>query len=257
MATSRHQSCTYYRDYLGGGGLALLLWRKGWDIHFNDGRNLPCLWPANTIIGDNNQLAVALLMSLPLANYLRTQTANRYVSWGLFAGMAFTLVSVVGSYSRGAIIALGTLAIFGWLRSRRKILFLVAASALLFGTLNFMPEQFWDRMNTIQGTEGDASFHGRVVAWQVAYEYANDHFPFGAGFYGPQLAPLFHSYFPAEDPHAAHSIYFQVLGEQGYVGLALYLMIIAGAFCRQPVSCMRPADERSLNGLLTSPVCSS
>ena len=35
--------------------------------------------PANTIIGDNNQLALALLMSLPLANYLRTQTANRYV----------------------------------------------------------------------------------------------------------------------------------------------------------------------------------
>jgi putative inorganic carbon (hco3(-)) transporter len=186
--------------------------------------------PANTIIGDNNQLAVALLMSLPLANYLRTQTANRYVSWGLFAGMALTLISVVGSYSRGAIIALGALALFGWLRSRRKILFLVPASALLIGTFNFMPEGFWTRMDTIQSTQGDASFHGRMVAWQVAYEYANDHFPFGAGFYGPQLATLFHSYFPTEHTHAAHSIYFQVLGEQGYLGLAIYLMIIAGAF---------------------------
>ena len=79
--------------------------------------------PPSSIIGDNNQLALALLMSLPLANYLRTQTANRYVSWVLLAGMALTLVSVIGSYSRGAIIALGALAIFGWLRSRRKILY--------------------------------------------------------------------------------------------------------------------------------------
>ena len=172
---------------------------KGGIFTLMTGGNYHVYGPANTIIGDNNQLAVALLMSLPLANYLRTQTANRYVSWGLFAGMALTLISVVGSYSRGAIIALGALAIFGWLRSRRKILYLVPASALLFGTFNFMPETFWNRMNTIQSTQGDASFHGRMVAWQVAYEYANDHFPFGAGFYGPQLAPLFHSYFPTEE----------------------------------------------------------
>jgi putative inorganic carbon (hco3(-)) transporter len=185
--------------------------------------------PDNTIISDNNQLALALLMSLPLANYLRTQTANRYISWGLFAGMALTLVSVIGSHSRGAIIALGALATFSWLRSRKKIRYLFLASAFLYGTLNFMPEAFWDRMKTIQSAEVDPSFHGRYVAWQVAYKYANDHFPFGAGFYGPQLAPIFNSYFPTEETHAAHSIYFQVLGEQGYVGLAIYLMIIAGA----------------------------
>ena len=93
-----------------------------------------------------------------------------------------------------------------------------------------MPETFWDRLNTIDIAQPDASMHGRIVAWQVAYKYANDHFPFGAGFYGPQLDPIFHSYFPEEETHAAHSIYFQVLGEQGYVGLAIYLAMIAGAF---------------------------
>jgi probable O-glycosylation ligase (exosortase A-associated) len=169
-------------------------------------------------------------MTLPLANYLRTQTVNRYVSWALLAGMALTLVSVVGSYSRGAIIALGALGIFSWLRSRRKILYLAFASAFLFGIFNLMPETFWNRINTIQTAQEDTSFHGRLIAWQVAYEYANNHFPLGAGFYGPQLDPIFHAYFPTEKTHAAHSIYFQVLGEQGYVGLAIYLMIIAGAF---------------------------
>ena len=105
-----------------------------------------------------------------------------------------------------------------------------------------MPEKFWNRMNTIQNTQPDASMHGRIVAWQVAYKYANDHFPFGAGFYAPQLASIFNSYFPMEETHAAHSIYFQVLGEQGYIGLTIYLMIIAGAFwssCPHHTHCPR------------------
>ena len=50
---------------------------KGGIFTLIDGRDLPRLWALNSIIGDNNQLALALLMSLPLANYLRTQTANR------------------------------------------------------------------------------------------------------------------------------------------------------------------------------------
>jgi putative inorganic carbon (hco3(-)) transporter len=227
---------------------------KGGIFTLVTGGNFHVQGPEHTIIGDNNQLALALLMSLPLANYLRTQTANKYISWGLLAGMGFTLISVVGSYSRGAVIALGALAIFGWLRSRRKILYLVLAGVFVFGTLNFMPAAFWDRVNSIQTTtaQDDPSVHGRIVAWQVAYRYANDHFPFGAGFYGPQLPSLFHSYFPMEEPHAAHSIYFQVLGEHGYIGLVIYLMMIAGAFwsSRQIIKRARDREELSWAGNL-------
>lgn len=206
---------------------------KGGIFTLLTGGNFHVVGPEHSIIGDNNQLALALLMTLPLANYLRTQSANKYISWGLLAGMGFTLISVIGSYSRGAIIALGALAIFGWLRSRRKILYLTLAAIFLFGTISFMPQTFWDRVDsiqTVQAGQEDASVHGRLVAWQVAYKYANDHFPFGAGFYGPQLPGIFNSYFPGESAHAAHSIYFQVLGENGYVGLVIYLMIIGGAF---------------------------
>ena len=38
---------------------------------------------------------------------------------------------------------------------------------------------------------------------------------------------------PMPDPnagHAAHSVYFQVMGEHGFVGLAIYLSIILSAF---------------------------
>ena len=188
--------------------------------------------PPHSIIGDNNQLALALLMSLPLANYLHQQSANRFVKAGLIGGMALTLASIVGSYSRGAYLALGVLAAVWLFRSRRKFLYLSFATVGIFLVVYFMPQSFWDRLQTIQTADTDASFQGRLMAWQVAYRYATDHFPFGAGFYGPQLAQIFNAYFPGETAHAAHSIYFQVLGEHGFIGLFLYLLIIVGAFVK-------------------------
>jgi putative inorganic carbon (hco3(-)) transporter len=121
---------------------------------------------------------------------------------------------------------------------KNRFLYLAAGAVLIVFVVQFMPDKYFDRMstmNSVDSVQTDQSFHGRIVAWQVAYRYATDHFPFGAGFYGPQLGPLFHSYFPGEKNHAAHSIYFQVLGEHGYIGLAIYLMLLAGAF----VSCSR------------------
>lgn len=94
-------------------------------------------------------------------------------------------------------------------------------------------DQFYDRVGTLSSVNAvseDGSFHGRWVAWQVAIHYATDHFPFGAGFYGPQFSGIFNRYFPGENPHAAHSIYFQVLGEHGYIGLFIYLAIIFVTF---------------------------
>jgi len=196
------------------------------------GGNYKVFGPPDTIIGDNNQLAVALLMTLPLANYLRRQSANAAVRWALMAGMLLTLISVVGSYSRGAFLGLGALAVAGLLRSKRRLVYLVFAGVIGIGVVYFMPQSFWDRMSTIGSAESDTSFHGRDVAWQVSWDYARDHFPFGAGFYGPQLERVFHAYFPTEDARAAHSIFFQVLGEHGFIGLAIYVAILAGALLK-------------------------
>ncbi|HEY1615638.1 MAG TPA: putative O-glycosylation ligase, exosortase A system-associated [Rhizomicrobium sp.] len=188
--------------------------------------------PADTIIADNNQLAVALLMSLPLAYFLRAQSLNKWISRGLLAGMVLTIIAILGSYSRGAFIGLAALGIFALLRTRRRLLYLGFATTLVIFGFAFMPEMYDLRIQTIGSASQDASFQGRLVAWKVAWDYAVDHFPFGAGFYGPQLPTLFHAYFPDETAHAAHSIYFQVLGEQGFIGLALYLILLALAFLR-------------------------
>jgi len=188
------------------------------------------LGPQGTIIGDNNQLALALLMTLPLANYLRGQSANPWMRRLLLVAMGFTVVAILGTYSRGGFIGFAALVAFAFMRSRNKLGYLLAVCAVVIPALMFMPDSFFARLHTIHDYANDSSFQGRVIAWHVAYDYARDHFPFGAGFYGPQLAEVFRIYYPQEMMHAAHSIYFQVLGEQGFVGLALYLIILLVSF---------------------------
>jgi putative inorganic carbon (HCO3(-)) transporter len=188
--------------------------------------------PEGTIIGDNNQLALALLMTLPLANYLRSQSGKKWVSLVMLACMGLTVVAILGTYSRGGFIGLAVLSVAAWLKFRKKLLYPVVAAMILIPSLYFMPARFFHRLHSIDSYGTDSSFQGRVVAWHVAYDYARDHFPFGAGFYGPQLPRVFNFYFPEVGARAAHSIYFQVLGEQGFIGLFIYLAILAYAFLK-------------------------
>ena len=59
----------------------------------------------------------------------------------------------------------------------------------------------------------------------MAWELAKDRFPFGGGFM-VWTRDLFAIYAPyAQQNRAAHSIYFQVLGEQGWAGLIFFLGI--------------------------------
>jgi probable O-glycosylation ligase (exosortase A-associated) len=71
---------------------------------------------------------------------------------------------------------------------------------------------------------------GRVTAWKVAMNIAEDFFPFGAGFDGPAQPIMFHSYYPDRQALVAHSIYFQVLGEQGFIGLFFFGLVLFLAF---------------------------
>jgi probable O-glycosylation ligase (exosortase A-associated) len=87
-----------------------------------------------------------------------------------------------------------------------------------------MPQQWYDRMATIETYQQDDSALGRINAWRMAFNLAKDR-PLGAGFESFRRE-MFARYAP--DPgnvHDAHSIYFEVLGEQGFVGLALFLVL--------------------------------
>jgi probable O-glycosylation ligase (exosortase A-associated) len=172
-------------------------------------------------------MALAAVMLLPVMNYLRMHTRMPLVRTGMSIAIGFQILMILGSKSRGAAIALAiTLGIF-LLRSRNKIVYAVIGVIVVGAALKFMPESYFERLNTINNLDADDSFQGRVQAWKVATMIAFDKFPFGAGIYVPQTAAVYQSYLPGAKPHAAHSIYFQMLGENGFIGLGLYLGLLA------------------------------
>ena len=185
------------------------------------------LGPPSSQITDNNSLALSLVMELPLAYYLSQRTQHRLLRIGLQVAIVLQIISVFGSYSRGAFVAISIMLAVFWWRNKNKVFYAIIGTIIIAGALSVMPDAFWERMQTLHNVSADASFEGRVQAWRVAFMYANDHFPFGAGFEGTAVGAIFHHYIPDVVLHVAHSIYFEVLGDQGYPGLALYLLILA------------------------------
>lgn len=184
--------------------------------------------PEGSMITDNNHLAAAMLMVFPLLNYLRLHSENRYVRLALLGAMGLTLIAVLGTYSRGAFIGLAAILPFFWWRSRNKALSLVVLSGLAIGALAAMPGQFFDRMNSIKTAEDDRSFAGRLDAWQTAINIANARPMIGAGFRAYEMSDVYARFNPETILNtglAMHSIYFQVLADQGYPGLVLFLAI--------------------------------
>ncbi|MEW6293389.1 MAG: putative O-glycosylation ligase, exosortase A system-associated [Pseudomonadota bacterium] len=181
--------------------------------------------PPHSFIADNNALALALLMVVPLFRYLQLHSDNKWVRIGCVAAMLLCVVSAIGSHSRGAFLALVAMSFFLFTKGRKKGL--ISALVLLALPLAWflMPESWTERMTSIKTYDEDASAMGRINAWWMAWNLAVDRFPIGGGF-AVVAADVFLRYAPnPEILFTAHSIYFQILGEHGFVGLALFLMV--------------------------------
>jgi len=74
----------------------------------------------------------------------------------------------------------------------------------------------------------DGSAQSRLDAWAYARALAAD-YPISGGGFETFTEELFTRYWPSRvgTIYGPHSIYFQVLAEHGYVGLSLYLMLMA------------------------------
>lgn len=181
--------------------------------------------PSGSFIEDNNTLALAIIMGIPLFRYLQLQSENIWAKRGCLAALVLCAVSAIGSQSRGAFLALLAMGFFLWTKSRQKALIAVLILLAIPAVLIFMPEAWFERMSSIRTYDEDASAMGRINSWWMAWNLAVDRILIGGGFalYTPLV---FAKYAP--DPSivlAAHSIYFQILGEHGFMGLFLFLMV--------------------------------
>lgn len=193
--------------------------------------------PPSSVIEGNNELAVALIITVPLIYFLATQVAlvrqlpfpgmrwfsEKPMRLALYGMMVLCLIAALGSHSRGALLAMAAMGTMLWWRSKSKVAMGLLALLMVAVALAFMPEGWMERMHTIGSYEEDASAMGRINAWTMAINIAN-HRLLGAGF--ETASPIIYlQYAPNPDfVIVAHSIYFQMLGEHGYIGLALYLL---------------------------------
>jgi len=181
--------------------------------------------PPGSFMEENNALALATLMMLPLMYYLYKISKEKWVKYFLIFGMASSFCSAIGSQSRGALLAVLAVAGFFWLKSSSKLAtgFLIILVGL--SGFNFMPDSWFDRMSTIETFDEDASAMGRINAWEYSINIANDRLT-GGGLKA-WTYETFSKYAPNPlDVHAAHSIYFGVLGDHGWPGLTLYLLVL-------------------------------
>jgi len=189
--------------------------------------------PDQSMISDNNSLSLALVMLLPLLNYLRLSSKRTIVSITVAVVMVLCVVTILGTYSRGGLFGLVVVSIGMWLRSRHKTVLTLGAAAFLILLPAVIPAQWYQRMATIQGYAEDQSFEGRVQAWVVSFNIAAERPLTGGGFGATQLDSVFSQYNTRgliRDGTAAHSVYFEVLGDHGFVGLALYLLMVAAGW---------------------------
>lgn len=206
---------------------------KGFGFTLARGGTNIVLGPEHSFIADNNNLGLALAMTLPLLNYLRLSSRRPIVSLMAAFVMVATIVSIVGTYSRGGLIGLLIVGFGLWLLSRHRLMLGALAVALVVSLPSLVPQQWYDRMATIQSYEEDASFQGRVEAWRVNTRIALDRPLTGGGFYAGENPSTFAAYKTTgreQAPTAPHSIYFQVLGDHGFPGFLLYLLIVATSF---------------------------
>ncbi|GAB1720554.1 MAG: O-antigen polymerase [Nitrosospira sp.] len=181
--------------------------------------------PEGTFIGGNNEIALALIMTIPLMHYLQMTSSKMWVRHSLTVAMILCALAALGTYSRGALLAIAAMGGFLWLKSQHKFRIALFVFVMALPALAFMPEQWGERMDTINTYEEDLSVKGRFNAWWMAYNLAKERPLVGGGF-EVSMPELFLLYAPdPEDLHAAHSVYFQVLGEHGFVGLGLYLLL--------------------------------
>jgi putative inorganic carbon (hco3(-)) transporter len=194
----------------------------------------------NSGLAEGGLLSTVCLMAVPLALCLskHSQLLPRvkllpFAYW-FIAGLA--AVTAIGTYERSALIGILVLGIYMWTRTKHKfgfgIVVITVGCLLIYTTSGAWNE----RVATIANFEQEDSAFTRILVWRWTLEFTATH-PLGGGF---ETNLINHIELPATETKPAtvqfgrafHSIYFEMLGEQGYPGLATFLLITSLSFFR-------------------------
>lgn len=190
-------------------------------------------------LGDNNGVAVGMLMLVPLLTTLARLSPYRLEKHAERFMLVGVLYRAISTYSRGGFLSAGALGIHYLLRSKRKVLSVIAVVVVAAVIIPALPQAFWARMDTITSATGsandenvDSSIAGRLHFWGVAVDIANAQPLTGVGMNGFNL--VYDRYDSSNgqfgSQRSVHSAWFGILAELGYTGLVIFFMLMAYAF---------------------------
>jgi len=205
--------------------------------------------PPNSFLTDNNSFALAVNMSLPMLLFLARDERKRTYRWGLYLAFACGILSVILTYSRGGLLGLAAVLFAITLKSRYKVFAVLLLALCIVAVITFVPTQWMNRMSDLAHGNVDLSGKQRLVSWGTSWNFAMDYPVTGGGFNALPDVEIFQRYQPEPLPggflsSGPHSIYFQTLEEQGFVGLALYMLLIGS--CWASLAHLRRLARRSL-----------
>lgn len=220
-----------------GGGIKTLAGGGGYG-------ELKLLVNDNTGLYEGSIISTVAVCVMPLALWLArhgTIFKPGLLVWLFALGICFScLLMPVGTQARTGLICVAVLGVMMLRSVKRRMLYIGAIGALVTIAIPFLPQSYTERMSTIRNHQSDQSASTRVAVWKWTIEYAKTH-PFGGGFEAYRQNVLSYDKIEAENAgdnntaietqrieergRAYHSSYFEMLGEQGYPGLAMWLLL--------------------------------
>lgn len=197
----------------------------------------------NTGLYESSIISTVAIAIIPLILYLRKHGTVFPPDWrvNLFAfALIFACALIpVGTEARTGLICIGVLLVLALRFTQRRMLYLGSLAAIVLVVVPLLPESFTDRMDTIKSYKADQSASTRLAVWAWTWDYAKDH-PFGGGFDAYRQNKLrmelqqtsedggtrnVETIVTTDAARAYHSSYFEMLGEQGFPGLIMWLLI--------------------------------
>lgn len=186
--------------------------------------------PKNSMIYDNNDFGLAMNMALPMFVAFARTEKSKFVRWAFWASVPMGMVSVILTYSRGAMLGLAVVILAMVMRSKRRIAALAIMAVLALSVLVLAPAKWFERMQTLGNVQVDESAKARFHSWAYSTKVFLDHPITGGGFQTFTTQLYVHYHMLIDYARGPHSIYFQVLAEHGLPGILLFLGLIASCF---------------------------
>ena len=184
------------------------------------------------MLADNNDLSLALAMSVPMLFYLGWTERRPELRKVFWIALPLTIITIGLTHSRGGFLSVSAaIGVLVW-RSRNRLQGLAVAGLVAIAALLAAPHSYKERLLTILHPTEEGSANSRLKAWGIATNMALDNPVLGVGMY--KFQQHYREYNPnpesGETVIVSHSSYFQIWAECGTPALLLYFSLIIGSF---------------------------